>query len=290
MSSCSDITPFWSLFPSFICRNHPFLLQRFWQTIRGYTRWEWLRRCLKAQPIWTLFPTVPFLNHHLMSTANVPYLPYTCPHFCLLPSTTNHHRHHHLCLSTSLSLFIFLYSPRLYFKGRWGNCVSNPIEVKTAQGRRQSLRKRWFVPERMIKCECVWSVGGWFWEWGDALKNDAKSSCWGKSTSNGIYMFDLWKVQKKKSSSDAIYALCLFYFWIKISSKAVLTETLISVLVPLCMMNKYSRNPALYSTEIQQQPKTPTKLIILIFQEINSSCSHQTRHSKKRGTPLKMSY
>lgn len=82
------ITPFWSLFPSFICRNHPFLLQRFWQTIRGYTRWEWLRRCLKAQPIWTLFPAVPFLNHHLMSTANVPYLPYTCPHFCLLPSST----------------------------------------------------------------------------------------------------------------------------------------------------------------------------------------------------------
>lgn len=85
-SSHSDITLFWSPFLSFICRNHPLLLQRFWHTIRGYTRWEWLRRCLKAQPIWTLFPTVPFLNHHLMSTANVPYLSYTCPHFSLLPS------------------------------------------------------------------------------------------------------------------------------------------------------------------------------------------------------------
>ncbi len=152
MSSCSGISLFWSLFPSFICRNHRFLLQRFWQTIRGYTRWDWLRRCLKAQPIWTLFPTVPFLNHHLMSTANVPYLPYTCPHFCFLPSTTT---------TIYLSLFIFLYSPRLYFKGRWGNCVSNPIEVKTAQGRRQSLRKRWFVPEWMIKCVCMeWVVLG----------------------------------------------------------------------------------------------------------------------------------
>lgn len=85
-SSHSDIKLFWSPFLSFICRNHPLLLQRFWHTIRGYTRWEWLRRCLKAQPIWTLFPTVPFLNHHLMSTANVPYLSYTCPHFSLLPS------------------------------------------------------------------------------------------------------------------------------------------------------------------------------------------------------------
>lgn len=101
MSSCSDVTLFWCLFLSFICRNHPFLLQRFWQTIRGYTRWEWLRRCLKAQPIWTLFPTVPFLNHHLMSTANVPYLPYTCPHFCLPPSTTS------LTTATSLSSFFF---------------------------------------------------------------------------------------------------------------------------------------------------------------------------------------
>lgn len=94
MSSCSDLTWFWSLFHSFICRNHPFLLQRFWQTIRGYTRWGWLRRRWKAQPIWTLFPTVPFLNHHLMSTANVPYLPYTCPHFCSLPSTTTSRSFH----------------------------------------------------------------------------------------------------------------------------------------------------------------------------------------------------
>lgn len=151
-SSCSHTTLFWAPFLSFICRNHPLLLLRFWHTIRGYTRWEWLRRCLKAQPIWTLFPTVPFLNHHLMSTANVPYLPYTCPHFILLPSTT---------VSRSPPLSIFLYSPRLYFKGRWGNCIANPIEVKTAQGRRQSLRKRWFVPERMINYVCVYEVGGW---------------------------------------------------------------------------------------------------------------------------------
>lgn len=152
MSVCclpvSDITLFWCLFPSFICRNHPFLLQRFWQTIRGYTRREWLRRCLKAQPIWTLFPTVPFLNH-LMSTANAPYLAYTCPHFCLVPS-----------ISLSPSLFIFLYSARLYFKGWWGNCVSNPIEVKFAQSKRQSLRKK-VICGRANDQVCVWS--GW-WE------------------------------------------------------------------------------------------------------------------------------
>lgn len=157
-SSCSDITPFWSLFPSFICRNHPFLLQRFWQTLRGCTRWEWLRRRLKAQPIWTLFPTLPFLNHHLMSTANVPYLPYTCPHFCLLPYTITT-----AAATISLPLSTFFFTVLGYISRQDEVIVSlTPIEVKTAQGGRQSLPKRWFVPKRMMKYMCVGVVGfGW---------------------------------------------------------------------------------------------------------------------------------
>lgn len=179
------MTLFWCRFPRFICRNHPFLLQRFWQTIRGWTRWEWLRRRLKAQPIWTLFPAVPFLNHHLMSAANAPYLAYTCPHFCSLPL------HHLPSLSPPRSSF-FLYSARLYFKGRWGNCVSNPTEVKLAQSRRQSLWKK-VICAGVNDQVCEWS--GWLYLKGGG-KSDAKASCWRKPTNKGMHMFDLRKVQK----------------------------------------------------------------------------------------------
>lgn len=144
------ITPFWS---RFICRNQPFLLRRFWQTIRGYTRWEWLRRCLKAQPIWTLFPAVPFLNHHLMSTANVPYLPYTCPHFCLLPSFPQY-------LFFSLTSF-FLTVPDYISREDEVIVFLTLLKLKLHKGGRDLLIKRWFVPEHMIKCV---GVGGWFQE------------------------------------------------------------------------------------------------------------------------------
>lgn len=157
MSSCRDITLFWSLLPSFICRNHRFLLQRFWQTIRGYTRWEWLRRCLKAQPIWTLFPTVPFLNHHLMSTANVPYLPYTCPHFCLLPTTTTI-----IYLPSPLSLSSFFFTVPDYISRDDEVIVFlTPLKLKPHKGG-GNLFGKGDLCQSGWSSVCVWS--GRFWE------------------------------------------------------------------------------------------------------------------------------
>lgn len=82
MSSCSEDTILSSI-PPFDMQESSFApAEVLAQHKRLYT--EGMIKVLFQSSAY-LNSAVPFLNHPLMSTANVPYLPYTCPHFCVLP-------------------------------------------------------------------------------------------------------------------------------------------------------------------------------------------------------------
>ena len=278
-----DISLFWCLFPSFICRNHPFLLQRFWQTIRGYTRREWLRRRLKAQPIWTLFPP-PFLFWIIILWAQLTFLISLTP--ALISACPPLHHHHH----PSPLLYVFLYSPRLYFKGDGEVIVFlTPIEVKTAQGRRQSLREK---KEKGDLCQRGWSSARM--EWVVAFdrvagraklkkkekKNDAKASRRGKSANKkGCICLISGRVKRKRRIIKwCNFDATLFYF--PQTKTLFLFPLFITGAIVAC--DKWVQQ-ALHciSAETQHWAKFFSKLIIFVFQEIDSS--NQIRHCKEGG-------